>query len=168
MKHALNTDRDKFLIEGGEKSGVWELVAGPEAGVPPKTREARLGGKRRYASCAFTALSGCRVGEWTGFSHLETALPRLFPHDSTQVVDFPHIEHVNQAELGANLGKPKRTTEAQSQAEFGSKLGKPARTYAGKSADYCAMFREGPRKFAQIRPVIPRLFGFLRVRAFFR
>jgi len=33
-------------------------------------------------------------GKWTGFSHFETALTRLFQHDSTQVVDFPHLAHV--------------------------------------------------------------------------
>ena len=30
----------------------------------------------------------------TGFSHFETALTRLFPHKSTQVVDFPHLAMV--------------------------------------------------------------------------
>src|SRR5882724_9392011 len=32
---------------------------------------------------------GQEVGKRTGFSHIETALTRLFPHFSTQVVDFP-------------------------------------------------------------------------------
>ena len=39
--------------------------------------------------------------------------------------------------------------------------------YGGKSADFCAMFHENPRKFAQIRAVVTRLFGFLRVRPIF-
>jgi len=34
---------------------------------------------------------GQNAGKWTGFSHFETAFSRLFPHVSTQVVDFPHI-----------------------------------------------------------------------------
>jgi len=34
---------------------------------------------------------GLEAGKWTGFSHFETAFTRLFPHVSTQVVDFPRI-----------------------------------------------------------------------------
>src|SRR5260221_4444261 len=37
---------------------------------------------------------GQEVGKWTGFSHFGTALTRLFPHVSMQVVDFPHICNV--------------------------------------------------------------------------
>jgi hypothetical protein len=73
-----------------------------------------------------TAKGGQEVGKWcsfyrlvTGFPHFETALTRLFPHKSTQVVDFPRIEHVrlfwegheigfaDQAELGTKVGKVK-------------------------------------------------------------
>src|SRR5882762_5990691 len=42
------------------------------------------------------------------------------------------------------------------------------RSYAGKITGCCAKVREVSRKFAQIRPVITRLFGFSRVRPFFR
>jgi hypothetical protein len=80
----------RFLIGNGGKFGVWKQVARPEAGVPTKTREASPCGKRRYASGAFTALSGCRVGQFTGFYRIVTRYYRLFPHKSTQVVDFPH------------------------------------------------------------------------------
>ena len=104
MKQGLNTDGDKFLIfdfrfliGGEEKFGTWKQAAGPEAGVPTKTREAGSCGKRR----GFTALSGREIGKTrnfyrlaTGFSHFETALTHLFPRFSTQVVDFPHLAMV--------------------------------------------------------------------------
>jgi len=51
-------------------------------------------GKRWVGKRAFPTLSGQMVGKWCSFSHLETALTRLFPHVSTQVVDFPHLAHV--------------------------------------------------------------------------
>ena len=63
-------------------------------------REQRLGGygKKRLGRRGFAGLSGWEVGKAPGFyrlatgcSHLETALNRLFPHKSTQVVDFPHL-----------------------------------------------------------------------------
>src|SRR5882724_3454151 len=38
---------------------------------------------------------GVMAGKWTGFSRLETALTRLFPHKSTQVVDFPRMCNVS-------------------------------------------------------------------------
>ena len=37
---------------------------------------------------------GCEIGKWCSFSHLETAFSHLFPHKSTQVVDFPHLAMV--------------------------------------------------------------------------
>jgi hypothetical protein len=51
---------------------------------------------------------GQETGKWRSFSHFETALTRLFPRFSTQVVDFPRIEHVSQAELGTNMGKTEK------------------------------------------------------------
>src|SRR6266404_1234245 len=66
-------------------------VTGPEAGAPTKAREAGGGGKRRAGRRANPGLSGREMRKWTGFSHFETALTRLFPHDSTQVVDFPRM-----------------------------------------------------------------------------
>jgi hypothetical protein len=41
------------------------------------------------------------------------------------------------------------------------------RIFARKVTDCYAKFRESPRKFAQIKAVVTRLFGFLRVSAFF-
>jgi len=35
-----------------------------------------------------------QIGKRTGFSRFETALTHLFPHDSTQVVDFPLLSQL--------------------------------------------------------------------------
>ena len=51
-------------------------------------------GKRWVGKRAFPTLSGQEIGKWIGFSHFETAFSHLFPHKSTQVVDFPHLAHV--------------------------------------------------------------------------
>jgi len=51
-------------------------------------------GKRRYANRAFTALSGCEAGKFTGSYRIAARFFRLFPHKSTQVVDFPRIANV--------------------------------------------------------------------------
>src|SRR5882724_3042198 len=47
---------------------------------------------RRVERRGFTALSGWEAGERTGFSHIVAGSTRLFPHVSTQVVDFPRIK----------------------------------------------------------------------------
>jgi len=62
------------------------------------------GGKRR---------GGKRVdlGKWTGFSHLETALTRLFPHKSTQVVDFPRLSVVRVFSKDENSPPRRRDAE---------------------------------------------------------
>ena len=59
---------------------------------------------------------GVMAGKWIGFSHIESALTRLFPHKSTQVVDFPRMAMVNIF-LGKQL-----TAEAQSQAKLGTNM----------------------------------------------
>ncbi len=66
-------------------------------------------GPRRYASRAFTGLSGRKAGKARnfyrlalGFDHLTTALTRLGPDDSTQVVDFPHLGSVRLFWEGKN------------------------------------------------------------------
>ena len=53
---------------------------------------------------------GQEIGKWTGFSHFETALTHLFPHDSTQVVDFPRMYDVRTFWGGPEIGfsRPKR------------------------------------------------------------
>ena len=84
----------RFLIESGEKFGVWKQVAGPEAGVPTKTREVSSCRKRRGGRCGFTALSGWKVGKAWNFYRLWAGSTRLFPHKSTQVVDFPLLSRL--------------------------------------------------------------------------
>src|SRR6267142_6032382 len=65
-------------------------------------RHSRAPGKRRVENRV-------EVGKWcsffrlvTGFYRVETALTRLFPHDSTQVVDFPRIAVVRVFREGKN------------------------------------------------------------------
>jgi hypothetical protein len=74
-------------------------------------------GKRRFRKDVITGLSGWEIGKaWnfyrltTGFSHFETPLTRLFPHKSTQVVDFPHLAMVRLFWEGHEIGfsGPKR------------------------------------------------------------
>ena len=60
-------------------------------------------GKRRDGRWVDLGKGGQKVGKWCSFSHLETTLTRLFPHKSTQVVDFPHLAMVSQAELGTKI-----------------------------------------------------------------
>ncbi len=61
-------------------------------------------GKRWVGKRAFPTLSGQEIGKWCSFSHLETALTRLFPHVSTQVVDFPHLSCVRLFWERARIG----------------------------------------------------------------
>jgi hypothetical protein len=148
---------------------------------------------------ASRAARGCWVvRNWIGIAHFETAFSHLCPDNSTQVVDFPHLVRVSQAELGSNqagLGsnirkvwKGRRQQPPVLQRnESGDTFRRVElkrhecrdpripvlprvaldRIFAGKSADCCAKVRKVSRKFAQMRPVNPRLFGLLRVRAFF-
>jgi hypothetical protein len=63
--------------------------------------------------------SGVRNGvlECWSKGRKRTDLARVLPHDSMQVVDFPHLAMVSQAKLGSNMGKPRknhRDTETQS------------------------------------------------------
>jgi hypothetical protein len=97
MKHGLNTDQ-------------------AELGTNMVNHLKRYrGGKRRLGRRAFTGLRDQEIGKWRSFSHLKTALTRLFPLKSTQVVDFPHLAYAGvfwgvheigisgQAELGTNI-----------------------------------------------------------------
>ena len=124
---------------------------------------------------------GVMAGKRTGFSRIGPALTRFFPHKSMQVVDFPRMCNVSIFWGGTrNSGISGRGI----QTELGTKIGKWGAGVLGKKAagiGECgfarkklrivtrksAKFQESPRKFAQIRPVNPRLFGLLRVGAFF-
>src|SRR6266436_6230421 len=78
-------------------------------------------GKRRIGKWANPGLSGKKVGKWTGFSHFGTALTHLFPHVSTQVVDFPRICTVR---LFGEEGFHRGDTETQRQAWLGTNIEK--------------------------------------------
>jgi len=106
---------------------------------------------------------GKAVGKRTGFAH-------LFPHDSTQVVDFPRMYDVrvflramkfsfqSQAELGTEMGNGKwsegvlESWESQPAWRRRGVSRKKLRVFAGK----CAKVRGVSRKFAQNRAVNPR------------
>ena len=98
----------RFLIGSGKEFGVWNQAAGPEAGAPTMAREAGAGGKRwveRWVErWVQPGEGGQKVEKQTGFSHFETVLTRLFPHDSTQVVDFPHLGVVSNFWGGHEIG----------------------------------------------------------------
>jgi hypothetical protein len=83
-----------------EPSGAWNQGGelrqnrkGLEFGAD-KEREPVATGKRRVGERAYMGKDGRKVEKWTGFSHFETVLIRLFPDVSTQVVDFPRICNV--------------------------------------------------------------------------
>ena len=67
-----------------------------------KESKAAVGRKSRFGKRVFTGLSGWNVGKtWkfyrigTGFYRLWASSTRLFSHNSTQVVDFPHLAVVS-------------------------------------------------------------------------
>jgi hypothetical protein len=118
-----------------------------EAGKEP---EAGGCGKRWVGMRTNSGLSGQEVGKRTGFSHFETGLTCLFPHISTQVVDFPRMYDVRAFLRGRKFG-------FLSQTGLRTKRGKSrVWTLAGKSAGCYAKVRDVSRKFAQIMPVNPR------------
>lgn len=81
----------RFSIGGRRKFDIGNYIAGLEAGVPTNTREASPDGKRRFGRRGFAGLSGCEAIKRTGCYRVITGSNRLFPHISTQVVDFPHL-----------------------------------------------------------------------------
>jgi len=98
-------------------------------------------GKRRYASRAFTALSGCGVGKFTGFYRIATCCYRLFPRNSTQVVDFPHLAVVRLFWESPEIGKTTVTglagfrTEKRLHAEHQTEIN---HIYASRYIDFYA------------------------------
>jgi hypothetical protein len=138
MKHELNTDQAEL---------------GTNTGRPGRTAVRK---------------SGRLAGKWTGFSHFATALTRLFPRKSTQVVDFPRMYDVS-----VFWGRSKKEPPRHEGTEAGETWNQGG--YGGENlckklriVTHCyGKVREVSRKFAQIRPVIPRLFALLRVRPIF-
>ena len=64
-----------------------------DAGGPLVRSGAMAGwdGKRRAEKRVKLGKGGRVVGKWCNFSHMEPASTHLFPHNSTQVVDFPRM-----------------------------------------------------------------------------
>jgi len=143
------TDEEGFLI-GGEEEFIVGKMAGWEMG---------LSGQKRDGTRVYLGKGGQEVGKRTGFSHFETALTHLFPHVSTQVVDFPRICTVRLfGEEGFHLGD----TETQRQAWLGTNIEK-------LSVKKCENFDDVSRFFTVYHPVEARncaMFTFFRVRPF--
>ena len=116
-------------------------------------------GKRWAGARVNLGKGGQKVGKWTGFSHFGTALTHLFPHVSTQVVDFPRICTVR---LFGEEGFHRRDTETQRQAWLGTNIEK-------LSMKKCEDFHDVSRFFTVYHPVEARnyaMFTFFRVRPF--
>jgi len=121
-----------------------------------------------WVSCA--ARGGWVVGKWTGFSHLETAFSHLFPHKSTQVVDFQHLSRL-RAFLGAV--KLPATDETPIKHRLRTEI-KPDRSCGNreqnldclkreewKSVKFFMVFHAFSRFITEIRAVITRFSRFL-------
>src|SRR5882724_4577746 len=89
---------------------------GYRAGFPGTLCLANI--RRRFATFRVkegkVGKGGKKVRKWTNFSRFETALTRLFPQVSTQVVDFPHLGVVR---VFRKEGFHRGDAEAQSQEE---------------------------------------------------
>ena len=95
-------DGKLLRVESGKELAAKEHIE-HKGSTPPSAgcgRKVGGGGKRRGGRRPDPGLTGEQMGKWTGFS-------RVFPDDSMQVVDFPHLMKVSQAELGTNLEKLK-------------------------------------------------------------
>jgi hypothetical protein len=76
------------------------VSAGSKEGVPGQSKSEIIEPRMKHESNKDgTKLEcwsmGVMAEKWTGFSRIETALTRLFPHKSTQVVDFPRMAMVS-------------------------------------------------------------------------
>jgi hypothetical protein len=169
------------------------MKPGTETKAGAAGRKAGVSGKRWIGKRVQLGKGGQKVGKWCSFSHFETALARLFPHDSTQVVDFPHLSAVSIFLEGGITTEIRRHRAKRSQEPTKRGL-EPrwrrlrVRIFAGKITDCYAKFgfpspprdgcpmelfarakrgHESPRKFAQIRAVNPRCYALLRVGLFF-
>src|SRR5882724_7867169 len=92
MKHESNTDTEKtFNRREPRAKRSLEPISGVGRELPRRGLDVGGGGKRWVGKRALLTLSGQEAGKWCGFSHFETTLTHLFPHKSTQVVDFPRI-----------------------------------------------------------------------------
>jgi hypothetical protein len=107
---------------------------------------------------------GQEIGKWCSFSHFETALTRLFPHNSTQVVDFPHLARAGPFWEGKNSPQSRRDAEAiracNQYGEAGRELDRCIRT------SFAGMATERSRMFAYVR-LKSRMFAYFEKKYFF-
>jgi hypothetical protein len=116
-----------------------------------------------------------RAGKWAcpGASGREWSNPHSSARLNVPKTAFAHLRphRFFQTELGTSMerGRNHRVTKTQSRErrDSGVRLRETWSRKVHKSSDCYGLLREGARKFAQIRPVNPRLFGLLRVRPSF-
>ena len=99
------------MAEGGQiKHGQGALYkeAKKRAGREP---EAGASGKRWAGRSTEVGKGGQEVGKQTGFSHFATGFSHLFPDDSMQVVDFPHLACVRLFREGEDSPQRRRDAE---------------------------------------------------------
>jgi len=130
-----NEDRSKES-EGGWRSQnigkLWKRTPNKEVmKIGIKELTVGTGGQCRVERRSKLGKGGQLVGKWTGFSRLETASTRLFPHESMQVVDFPLLGWVrifldanfaNERELGKDL-EQKKTEIGRKRTQRTQKMG---------------------------------------------
>jgi hypothetical protein len=173
------------------RTGNEAVVAGPKAGetlLRSKAMEGR-GEKRCVGKWVQVGKGGCETGKRRSFSHFETALTRLFPHKSTQVVDFPRMYEV-RVFRGWGKKEPLRHegTEAYETwnqgGDGGEKLCKKirivwlpkpatrwapqwscslARNVVAKSPRKFGLFHESSRSYAKVRTDQGRGYAMLRI-----
>ena len=156
------TVEDRVLERGGDTGEF--TIQQPESAdhdVSRGGRDAFGSGKRWVGKRVDLGKCGPVVGKWCSFSHFRTALPHLFPHKSTQVVDFPHLAKVSQAGFGTIIGNGVVEFWSIGGAEW-------ERWLQGGLVTGCyAFFHEVSRFYAQIMAVITRFCALLRVRLLF-
>ncbi len=117
---------------------------------------------------------GRGVGKRTGFSHIETALTRLFPRVSTQVVDFPCMCDVRLfcERLKTAESRQWNDWQGNNQAGLGTKMGMGGKWSVGvlesrgamRKVTHCfAKIHEVSRKCAKVRTDQGRGYAMLRI-----
>jgi hypothetical protein len=143
------------------------VAAGQEVGGSLlRSRAMTGGGGKRWAERnGDVGKGGQKVGKWSGFSHLETTLTRLFPHILTQVVDFPRMYVVRVFSGGLKFG-------FASQAVHGSRwvrqrARRVVRNYARELSAFIGLFHVLSDIIAHGRAVLSHFLAFYRLEPFF-
>jgi len=161
MNHRERRLAARERIEQRAKRSL-EPISGVERELPRCGLEANRGGKRR----GLPTIGGQEVGKWTGFSHFETALTHLFPHDSTQVVDFPRMYVVS---IFRGRAKNSRISgrgmigRGMAKRGLGTNIGTCRVDFCGKITGCYAKVREVSRKSTKVRTDQARNSAMLRI-----